>query len=173
MNLNSLKNKKICILGLGIENYTLVKFLLAKKINCETTICDNRSKKELGERYKELETHNNASVRWKLGKNYDKGLKKYDIIFTTGSTGIGTRDIAPEIILPFLEKQISGVMDMIRIKYGMENPNALLSRSIAGIKGKTILFALPGNPKAVTEYLNEIFKILHHSILMLHDINNH
>ncbi len=110
----------------------------------------------------------------KLKNLLEKSFKaKYDIIFTTGSTGIGTRDIAPEIILPFIEKQIPGIMEMIRVKYGMEKPNALLSRSIAGIKGKTLLFALPGNPKAVTEYLNEIFKVLHHTILMLYDINDH
>lgn len=110
----------------------------------------------------------------KLKKLLEKSFKaKYDIIFTTGSTGIGTRDIAPEIILPFIERQIPGIMEMIRVKYGMEKPNALLSRSIAGIREKTLLFALPGSPKAVTEYLNEIFKVLHHTILMLYDINDH
>lgn len=97
----------------------------------------------------------------------------YDIIFTTGSTGIGTRDIAPEIVVSFIDKEIPGIMEMIRVKYGMENSNALLSRSIAGIKEKTLLFGLPGSPKAVTEYLNEIFGVLYHAVLMVHDINNH
>ncbi len=99
--------------------------------------------------------------------------ENYDIIFTTGSTGIGIRDIAPETILPFLDKQIPGIMEMIRTKYGMEHPNALLSRSVAGIKNKTLLFALPGSPKAVSEYINEILKVLYHTILMVHDIGNH
>jgi molybdopterin adenylyltransferase len=103
----------------------------------------------------------------------DSFSKKYDIIFTTGSTGIGERDIAPETIRPMLEKEITGIMELVRVKYGMKNPNAVLSRSIAGTKGKTLLFALPGNPKAVNEYLTEIFSVLFHSLLMLHGINGH
>ena len=98
---------------------------------------------------------------------------KIDIIFTTGSTGIGERDIAPETIAPLIDKQITGIMELIRVKYGMKNPNAALSRSIAGTKNKTLLFALPGNPKAVNEYLTEIFAVLFHSLLMLHGINRH
>jgi len=96
-----------------------------------------------------------------------------DIIFTTGSTGIGERDIAPETIAPMLDKQLTGIMELIRVKYGMKNPNAVLSRSIAGTKNKSLLFALPGNPKAVNEYLTEIFSVLFHALLMLHGINGH
>jgi molybdopterin adenylyltransferase len=103
----------------------------------------------------------------------DSFSKKYDIIFTTGSTGIGERDIAPETIRPMLEKEITGIMELVRVKYGMKNPNAVLSRSIAGTKDKTLLFALPGNPKAVNEYLTEIFSVLFHSLLMIHGINGH
>lgn len=99
--------------------------------------------------------------------------KKTDIVFTTGSTGIGERDIAPETIAPLLEKQISGIMELVRVKYGMKNPNAVLSRSLAGTYGKTLLFALPGNPKAVNEYLTEIFSVLFHCLLMLNGINGH
>ena len=98
---------------------------------------------------------------------------KTDIIFSTGSTGIGDRDIAPETIAPLLDKEITGIMELVRVKYGMKNPNAVLSRSIAGTKNKTLLFALPGNPKAVNEYLTEIFSVLFHSILMIHGINSH
>ncbi len=96
-----------------------------------------------------------------------------DIVFTTGSTGIGERDIAPETILPLLDKEIPGIMDMIRIKYGMSRPNALLSRSLAGVKNKTLVFALPGSPKAVAEYLEEIHKTLFHTMLMVQGINKH
>jgi molybdopterin adenylyltransferase len=103
----------------------------------------------------------------------DSFNKNYDIVFTTGSTGIGDRDIAPETIAPLLDKQITGIMELVRVKYGMKNPNAILSRSLAGTKNKTLLFALPGNPKAVNEYLTEIFSVLFHSLLMLWGINGH
>ncbi len=95
-----------------------------------------------------------------------------DVIFTTGGTGIGPRDITPEVIEQFSEKLIPGIMDFIRMKYGENLPAALLSRSIAAIKDKTLIFSLPGSVKAVTEYINEITKILEHSILMLHGLSH-
>ncbi|HOK99720.1 MAG: molybdenum cofactor synthesis domain-containing protein [Bacteroidales bacterium] len=97
----------------------------------------------------------------------------YDIIVTTGSTGIGPRDIAPEAIRPLLDREIPGIMDMIRLKYGMEKPNALISRAFAGTKNKSLFFAIPGSPKAVIEYMEEIKKIIFHCFNMLYSIDNH
>lgn len=97
----------------------------------------------------------------------------YDIIVTTGSTGIGPRDIAPEAIRPLLDREIPGIMEMIRFKYGMEKPNALISRAFAGTKNKSLVFAIPGSPKAVHEYMEEIRKIIFHCFNMLYSIDNH
>lgn len=99
--------------------------------------------------------------------------KKYDFIFTTGGTGIGPRDITPDIVLPLLDKQIPGIMELIRVKYGTEKPAALISRSIAGIKDETIIYCLPGSVKAVEEYLNEILKTVDHTVFMLHGLDLH
>ena len=96
-----------------------------------------------------------------------------DIIFTTGGTGIGPRDITPEVIKTLLDKEIPGIMEMIRVKYGMQFPNALVSRSIAGVADTTLIYALPGNPKAVKEYADEIFKTVEHSFRMLYAIDEH
>ena len=96
-----------------------------------------------------------------------------DIIFTTGGTGIGLRDITPDVVKTLLDKEIPGIMEMIRVKYGMQFPNALVSRSIAGVAGKTLIYALPGNPKAVKEYSDEIFKTVEHSFRMLYNIDEH
>lgn len=96
-----------------------------------------------------------------------------DVIITTGGTGIGQRDITPDVIEPMCRKKIPGIMEHIRTKYGAKNPNALLSRSIAGVAGKTIIFALPGSTKAVSEYMTEILKILEHTIFMIHEIDVH
>lgn len=99
--------------------------------------------------------------------------KNPDIIITTGGTGISPRDITPDVIKPLLDKEIPGIMEMIRVKYGMQHPNALLSRSFAGLTGKTLVYGLPGSPVAIREYLEEIFKTLEHSLLMLHGLNTH
>jgi molybdenum cofactor synthesis domain-containing protein len=98
---------------------------------------------------------------------------KADLVFTTGGTGIGSRDITPDTIKPLLEKEIPGIMELIRVKYGMQFPNALISRGIAGVTGQTLIYTLPGNPKAVEEYAGEILKTIEHSLRMLYNIDNH
>ncbi len=99
--------------------------------------------------------------------------EKVDLIFTTGSTGLGSRDIAPDVAVQHMEKQIPGIMELIRVKHGMVNPNAALSRSVAGLAGKTLIFVLPGSTRAIKEYMEEIQKSLWHLILMVNDIDSH
>ncbi len=99
--------------------------------------------------------------------------ENYDLIFTTGGTGIGSKDITPETIRPLIEKEVTGIMEFIRMKYGAINPNALISRSIAGTSGKTLVYCLPGSLKAVDEYMNEIVPTIKHSIYMVNDIKGH
>lgn len=95
-----------------------------------------------------------------------------DVIFTTGGTGIGPRDITPDTIAPMLERTLPGVMELVRVKYGLTNPKAMLSRSIAGIIKKTLVFTLPGSPKAAAEYCEVIMPLLKHAIEMLHGDNS-
>ena len=99
--------------------------------------------------------------------------EKTDIIFTTGGTGIGSRDITPDTIKPMLDKEIPGIMELIRMKYGMEKPAALLSRGIAGTINQTLIYTLPGSVKAVTEYCNEILPTIEHSLYMIYGIDSH
>ncbi len=96
-----------------------------------------------------------------------------DFIFTTGGTGIGPRDITPDVLEPMFDRKLPGVMEHIRLKYGADNPKALLSRSAAGIIGKTLIYALPGSVRAVREYMEEILRTLEHCIYMLHGIDIH
>ena len=99
--------------------------------------------------------------------------ERTDFIFTTGGTGIGPHDITVDAIRPLLTIEIPGIMEFIRIKYGSENPNALLSRGIAGITGKSLIYTLPGSVRAVDEYMTEILKTLKHAVLMQHGIDSH
>ncbi len=96
-----------------------------------------------------------------------------DFIFTTGGTGIGPKDITPDVVKSMLDKEIPGIMDFIRLKYGQEKPNALISRGVAGIIGRSFIFTLPGSIRAVEEYMNEITKSLMHLVYMLHEIDTH
>jgi len=98
---------------------------------------------------------------------------KYNLIITTGGTGIGPRDITVETITPLLSKQIPGIMEFIRIKYGAEKPSALLSRGVAGITGTSLIYTLPGSVRAVEEYMSEIVKTLKHTIYMQYGVDKH
>lgn len=96
-----------------------------------------------------------------------------DIVITTGGTGLAERDITPDVISSFIDREIPGIMEFIRVKYGETIPSALLSRSLAGIIGKTLIFALPGSLKAVSEYICEISRILDHSLQSVKGIEEH
>jgi len=77
------------------------------------------------------------------------------------------------VIRSVIQKEIPGIMEMIRMKYGAEKPNALLSRGIAGAADKTLIFSMPGSVKAVNEYMEEIVKSLRHMVYMLHGLDTH
>ena len=96
-----------------------------------------------------------------------------DVIITTGGTGIGPRDLTVETVRPMLDKEIPGIMEMIRVKYGKDKPNALLSRGVAGLIGETLIYTLPGSVKAVNEYMVEILKTMEHLIYMRHGLDAH
>ncbi len=99
--------------------------------------------------------------------------EKYDVIITTGGTGIGKRDITVETVQPMLDKEIPGIMEHIRIKYGSIKPNALLSRGVAGTIADSLVYTLPGSVKAVSEYMTEITKTLYHLFFMLRGVDVH
>jgi molybdopterin adenylyltransferase len=98
---------------------------------------------------------------------------QYNLIISTGGTGIGPRDITVETVAPLLEKEIPGIMEYIRVKYGSQKPNALLSRGVAGVMGKSLVYTLPGSVRAVEEYMSEILKTLKHTIYMQYGIDTH
>ena len=129
--------------------------------------------KKLGVRY-QIDKEIIPDSKEKLTEILGQAKKdKYDIIITTGGTGIGKRDITVETVQTMLDKEIPGIMEMIRVKYGMLKPNALLSRGVAGVMDDSLVYTLPGSVKAVEEYMAEILKTLNHLIYMLHGIDAH
>ena len=96
-----------------------------------------------------------------------------DAIFTTGGTGVGPRDIAPETIEPLCDRLLPGIMEHIRATFGADNPRARLSRAIAGVAGTTQIYTLPGSVRAVEEYLPEILATLEHIADTLHGTDGH
>ena len=90
-----------------------------------------------------------------------------DLILTTGGTGLGPRDVTPEATKEIIEKEILGISEAIRSKGLAQTPHAMLSRGIAGIRKKTLVVNLPGNPQAVQEAFEILRPILPHAIELI------
>lgn len=90
-----------------------------------------------------------------------------DLILTTGGTGFSPRDITPEATLDVVERQVPGIPEAMRQKSLQITDRAMLSRAVAGIRGKTLIINMPGSPKAVAESLEVTLPVLTHAIQIL------
>ena len=90
-----------------------------------------------------------------------------DLILTTGGTGFAPRDVTPEATRDVIEREAPGLAEAMRATSLMITPHAMLSRAVAGIRGKTLIVNLPGSPKAVRENLDTILPALPHAIELL------
>ena len=109
-------------------------------------------------------------------KIFSDNKKKVDIIITTGGTGASSRDVTPEATRKTLDKEMSGIVENLR-HYGQKRtPLSMLSRGVAGIRGKTLIVNLPGSPLAVTQSLNALFPGVIHIFKIIggrHDLHHH
>ena len=76
-----------------------------------------------------------------------------ELILTTGGTGPSPRDVTPEATRAVLERELPGFGEIMRVQSFSKVPTAILSRSTAGTRGRTLIVNLPGNPKAIGECL--------------------
>ena len=93
-----------------------------------------------------------------------------DLILTTGGTGFAPRDVTPEATKEVIEREAPGLAEAMRAASLRVTPHAMLSRSLAGIRGRTLIVNLPGSPKAVKENLGVILTALPHAVELLREI---
>lgn len=93
--------------------------------------------------------------------------KKVDLIVTTGGTGMGPRDVTPEATLAVIDRRVEGVEEALR-RFGQERlPMAMLSRSVVGARGKTLIVNFPGSKGGVEDGMNAIFPAVLHAFRMM------
>jgi len=90
-----------------------------------------------------------------------------DLILTTGGTGLAKRDVTPEATLAIIEKEVSGISEIIRSESFKKTNRAILSRGVAGIRKESLIINLPGSPKGVRESLEIVLVALPHGIEIL------
>ena len=91
------------------------------------------------------------------------------LILTTGGTGFAPRDITPEATQAIIDRATPGLAEVMRLESLKVTPHAMLSRGIAGIRGRTLVINLPGSPKAAVENLSTILPVLPHAIELLQE----
>ncbi|AFV11066.1 molybdenum cofactor biosynthesis protein MoaB [Thermacetogenium phaeum DSM 12270] len=90
-----------------------------------------------------------------------------DLVLTTGGTGLSPRDVTPEATLEVIERQIPGIPEAMRLKGLDKTPHAMLSRAVAGSRGRTLIVNLPGSPQAVRENLEVVLPAIPHAVEIL------
>ena len=90
-----------------------------------------------------------------------------DVILTTGGTGFTPRDVTPEATLEIIERSAPGMAEAMRLASLKITPHAMLSRGIAGIRGRTLIINLPGSPKAALENFEVVTPVLPHAVELL------
>jgi len=89
------------------------------------------------------------------------------LIVLTGGTGLGPRDKTPQALEPMLDYQVPGMAEAMRAAGLRKTPHAMLSRSLAGVCGRTLVLALPGSPRGAGDSLEAIMEALPHGLRTL------
>jgi molybdopterin adenylyltransferase len=92
-----------------------------------------------------------------------------DLVLTSGGTGLSPRDRTPQATAALIDYEVPGIAEAIRAASVVKTKSAMLSRALAGVRGRTLIVNLPGSPKAVEESLDVVLPVLPHALELLAD----
>jgi molybdopterin adenylyltransferase len=90
-----------------------------------------------------------------------------DLLVITGGTGLAPRDVTPQTLRPLLDYEVPGMAEAMRVRGLAATPHAMLSRQVAGVRGRCLVLALPGSPRGVGDCLDAVWAALPHGLRLL------
>jgi molybdenum cofactor synthesis domain-containing protein len=112
-----------------------------------------------------------AQIASRLAALADSG--DMSAIFTTGGTGVALRDVTPEATRAVIDREIPGLGELMRARGLKATPLAVLSRAVAGTRGRVLIVNLPGSPKGAVESLDAIVEVVPHVLELLRGHTEH
>ena len=121
------------------------------------------------ERHEVIPDHRDRIIEVLMGAVGDG----YDLVVTTGGTGLGPRDLTPQATSALLDYDVPGLAEEMRRAGAAHTPLAILSRGVAGVRGRTLVLNLPGSVKGATESLDAVLPVLPHALQLLRGDTEH
>jgi molybdopterin adenylyltransferase len=90
--------------------------------------------------------------------------KGADLILTTGGTGLSPRDVTPEATVEVVSRLVPGMAEAMRQASLAKTPYAMISRAVAGVRGRTLIINLPGSPRGAVENLEAVMPAIEHAV---------
>ncbi len=90
--------------------------------------------------------------------------EKFDLVVTTGGTGVTKRDVTPEATRSVIDRELPGFAEAIRMESYKITPHGIISRGICGIRGESMIINLPGSPKGAVECLGFVIDAIPHAL---------
>jgi len=158
--------------------------VLERDLKCAVIVCSDRvSRFEMEDTagksiVKKLETFGIDTTKYQVIPDEFEEIQSlvkaltsdnYDLVIFTGGTGLSSRDVTVDAVLPLIERPIDGIMETAR-RYGQERmPYAMLSRGVAGLIGDTLVITAPGSKKGASETIDALFPQVLHLFKVMED----
>jgi molybdenum cofactor synthesis domain-containing protein len=101
------------------------------------------------------------------------GAASHPLVVTTGGTGLTPRDVTPQATLEVIDYEVPGLAEAMRADGRVKTPFAALSRSVVGVRGRSLIVNTPGSPKGALESLEAVIPVLDHALETLAGPHDH
>jgi molybdopterin adenylyltransferase len=105
--------------------------------------------------------------RSEIAEAIEELTDEMELVLTTGGTGVAPRDVTPEATASVLERQVPGIAEAVRADAARRTPHGLLSRGVAGIRGRALVVNLPGSPGGCRDGFAVLREALPHAVKLL------